>query len=352
MNAMDLYDYPLDPDRIAQHPPDVRDGAKMLVVDRSTGAWRHACFTDFPKFLTPKDLVILNDTRVLPARLFGHRPEKEESIEVLLLKRLPDARWETLVRPGKKMRPGAEVVFGDGRLRAVVEDIAEDGKRIVRFSYEGIWEEILESLGEMPLPPYIHERLEDPSRYQTVYAKHDGSAAAPTAGLHFTDDTFRALEDRNIPIAYVTLHVGLGTFRPVSAERIEDHIMHSEWYHLPKETVEAMHAARQRGGRIVAIGTTTTRVLESIGSAVWEEPREYSGDTKLFIQPGFSFAVVDAMLTNFHLPKSTLLMLVSAFSGRENILNAYKEAQEQDYRFFSFGDCMLLTEGIDEIHTP
>lgn len=349
---LDDFDYPLDEQKIAQHPPDRRDGAKMLVVDKKSGALQHASFTDFPAALRENDLVILNDTRVLPARLIGHRPGKEERVELLLLHRTDGKnQWECLGKPGKKLREGSVVKFGDA-LEAVVERITEEGNRIVSFRYEGIWEEVLEALGEMPLPPYIHESLADRTRYQTVYAARDGSAAAPTAGLHFTDETFSAIRARGVRIEPLTLHVGLGTFRPVKTDNLDEHPMHSEWYHLPQSTVEAIRETRARGGRVIAIGTTSLRVLETVGAEIFAgPPKARTGWTDLFIRPGFQFQVVDVLLTNFHLPKSTLLMLVSAFSSREIILNAYREADARDYRFFSFGDCMLLEENPDEIHT-
>lgn len=336
------FDYPLDESKIAQHPPEKRDAAKMLVLDRNSGQIQHTVFTSFPSFLTEKDVVVINDTRVMPARLYGHRQGKEEKIELLLLRRLSDDTWECIGRPGKKIRVGSYLFFGD-RLQAEIIAVTHDGNRIVRFFYEGIWEEVLDALGEMPLPPYIHEKLRDRNRYQTVYAKHDGSAAAPTAGLHFTEETFLHLKEKGIPVAPLTLHVGLGTFRPVQTEEIESHHMHAEWYTLPEQTVQAIQAAKKRGGRVVAIGTTSLRVLETVGARLLTNtPQTYSGWSELFVRPGFRFGVTDALLTNFHLPKSTLLMLVSAFSSREAILQAYAEADQNGYRFFSFGDCMLL----------
>lgn len=342
--TLDDFDYPLDENKIAQHPPKERDAAKMLLVDRNTGKLVHKSFADFPSFLTERDVVVINNTRVLPARLIGHRPGKEERVELLLLKRLPGGDWECLGKPGKKLRPGSCVQFGT-LLQAEVLRITEEGNRIVRFSYEGIWEEVLDALGEMPLPPYIHETLEDKSRYQTVYAKHDGSAAAPTAGLHFTEDTFDRIRAQGAAVVPLTLHVGLGTFRPVKTENLDEHAMHSEWYELPADTLRVIRAAKDAGGRVFAIGTTSLRVLETVGEALYEGPAQTrQGWTELFVRPGFRFQVVDALLTNFHLPKSTLLMLVSAFSSREIILDAYREADRNDYRFFSFGDCMLLME--------
>lgn len=339
------FDYELDESLIAQHPPKERDGARMMVMDRSTGQITHRQFSDLIGLLQPDDLLVLNETKVLPARLYGNRIGKEEQIEVLLLKRLEEGRWESLVRPGKKMRTGSLVEFGDGLLRAEVLSVQEDGNRIIQFQYEGIWEELLDQLGEMPLPPYIHEKLKDKSRYQTVYAKHEGSAAAPTAGLHFTEETLRRMEDKGISVARLTLHVGLGTFRPVKEENLDRHVMHSEWYHLPKEVVQSLQETRRNGGRVVAVGTTSLRVLETVGELIFhEEPTDYTGWTSLFVKPGFRFQVVDALLTNFHLPKSTLLMLVSAFSTREHVLNAYRNAVLHQYRFFSFGDCMFLYE--------
>ena len=340
------FDYELDESLIAQHPPKERDGARMLMMDRHTGELSHRQFTHFVDLLHEDDLVVFNETKVIPARLFGHRVGREESIETLLLQRLDEGKWEALVKPGKKMKVGTRVEYGEGLLSAEVLDIKEDGNRIIQFKYDGIWEEILDQLGEMPLPPYIHEKLEDQNRYQTVYAKYDGSAAAPTAGLHFTPETMKQLAEKGIQTATLTLHVGLGTFRPVKADNLDDHIMHSEWYYLPEETVRKIQATKRRGGRVIAVGTTSLRVLETVGEkVVTDTPSDFSGWTDLFVKPGFRFHVVDSLLTNFHLPKSTLLLLVSAFSSRDAILHAYEVAVKEQYRFFSFGDCMFIYEG-------
>lgn len=339
------FDYELDESLIAQHPPKERDGARMLMMDRHTGELSHRQFTHFVDLLHEDDLVVFNETKVIPARLFGHRVGREESIETLLLQRLDEGKWEALVKPGKKMKVGTRVEYGEGLLSAEVLDIKEDGNRIIQFKYDGIWEEILDQLGEMPLPPYIHEKLEDQNRYQTVYAKYDGSAAAPTAGLHFTPETMKQLAEKGIQTATLTLHVGLGTFRPVKADNLDDHIMHSEWYYLPEETVRKIQATKRRGGRVIAVGTTSLRVLETVGEkVVTDTPSDFSGWTDLFVKPGFRFHVVDSLLTNFHLPKSTLLLLVSAFSSRDAILHAYEVAVKEQYRFFSFGDCMFIYE--------
>lgn len=339
------FDYELDESLIAQHPPEKRDGARMLVLEKRTGAVSHKEFRDFIEYIRPHDLIVINDTKVMPARLFGNRPGREESIEVLLLKRLPEGEWEVLVRPGKKMKVGTIVEFGGGILQAEVLTIQEDGNRRIRFTYEGIWEELLDQLGKMPLPPYIHEKLADQSRYQTVYAKYEGSAAAPTAGLHFTEETMRAIKEKGVRVAPVTLHVGLGTFRPVKTDDPDEHQMHSEWYSVSAETASLIKETKRAGGRVIAIGTTSLRVLESVGEALLgAQAQAYSGWTSLFVKPGFRFAIADALLTNFHLPKSTLLMLVSAFSTREHILHAYQIATKERYRFFSFGDCMFLYE--------
>lgn len=339
------FDYELDESLIAQHPPKERDGARMLMMNRHTGELSHRQFTHFVDLLHEDDLVVFNETRVIPARLFGHRVGREERVETLLLQRLDEGKWEALVKPGKKMKVGTRVEYGEGLLSAEVLDIKEDGNRIIQFKYDGIWEEILDQLGEMPLPPYIHEKLEDQNRYQTVYAKYDGSAAAPTAGLHFTPETMKQLAEKGIQTATLTLHVGLGTFRPVKADNLDDHIMHSEWYYLPEETVRKIQATKRRGGRVIAVGTTSLRVLETVGEkVVTDTPSDFSGWTDLFVKPGFRFHVVDSLLTNFHLPKSTLLLLVSAFSSRDAILHAYEVAVKEQYRFFSFGDCMFIYE--------
>ena len=333
-----MYDLPQR--LIAQTPLERRDGSRLLVLDKITGQTEHRHFYDLPEYLRPGDCMVLNDSRVIPARLIGARPTGG-AIEVMLLKDLGDKRWECLVRPGKKMRPGHQVVFGDGELTGEVESVSEGGNRIVRFRYEGIFLEILERLGRMPLPPYIKEQLADPERYQTVYSKHPGSAAAPTAGLHFTPELLDKIRAMGVDVRFVTLHVGLGTFRPVKAEDIEDHEMHSEFCTVPADTAEAVNRAKAAGGRVVAVGTTSCRTLESFTG---EDGvlRADSGWTNIFIYPGYKFKCMDALVTNFHLPGSTLVMLVSALAGRENILAAYAEAVEREYRFFSFGDAMFI----------
>ena len=333
-----MYDLPQR--LIAQTPLERRDGSRLLVLDKITGQTEHRHFYDLPEYLRPGDCMVLNDSRVIPARLIGARPTGG-AIEVMLLKDLGDKRWECLVRPGKKMRPGHQVVFGDGELTGEVESVSEGGNRIVRFRYEGIFLEILERLGRMPLPPYIKEQLADPERYQTVYSKHPGSAAAPTAGLHFTPELLDKIRAMGVDVRFVTLHVGLGTFRPVKAEDIEDHEMHSEFCTVPADTAEAVNRAKAAGGRVVAVGTTSCRTLESFTG---EDGvlRADSGWTSIFIYPGYKFKCMDALVTNFHLPGSTLVMLVSALAGRENILAAYAEAVEREYRFFSFGDAMFI----------
>lgn len=335
------YDFYLDESRIAQHPIDKRDESKLLVMNRNTGDIEHKKFYDIKSILKPGDVLVINDTKVIPARLFGHRKDKEESIEVLMLKRVEKDLWEALVRPGKKMKIGSVVYFGNGELKCEVKGITDDGTRLVEFEYDGIFEERLDELGEMPLPPYIKEKLQEKNRYQTVYAKHDGSAAAPTAGLHFTPELIEEIKSLGVKIVNVTLHVGLGTFRPVSVEDVSEHKMHSEYFNLPKETCDVINEAKKNGGRIISVGTTTTRTLESAirGKDVLEP---MNGNTDIFIYPGFEFKVIDGLITNFHLPKSTLLMLVSAFSTKEKIFKAYDEAIKNEYRFFSFGDAMII----------
>ncbi|WP_425539963.1 tRNA preQ1(34) S-adenosylmethionine ribosyltransferase-isomerase QueA [Microaceticoccus formicicus] len=335
------YDFYLEESRIAQHPIDKRDKSKLLVLRRDTGDIEHKRFYDIKSILRPGDVLVINDTKVIPARLFGHRKDKTETIEVLMLKRVEKDLWEALVRPGKKMKMGSVVYFGNGELSCEVKGITDDGTRLVEFVYEGIFEERLDELGEMPLPPYIKEKLQEKDRYQTVYAKQDGSAAAPTAGLHFTPELIKEIEDMGVKIVNVTLHVGLGTFRPVSVEDVSEHKMHSEYFNLPKTTCDAINDAKKNGRRIISVGTTTTRTLESAirGKEVLEP---MSGNTDIFIYPGFEFKVIDGLITNFHLPKSTLLMLVSAFSTKERVFKAYEEAIKNEYRFFSFGDAMLI----------
>ena len=340
LKTSDFY-FDLPPELIAQDPLTDRSASRLLVLDKNTGEIKHEQFRNIINYLNPGDCLVLNDTRVIPARLHGIREETGAAIEVLLLKRKEKDVWETLVRPGKKVRPGVKLSFGEGLLRGEVLEIVEEGNRLIRFQYEGIFEEVLDRLGEMPLPPYITHKLEDKNRYQTVYAKYDGSAAAPTAGLHFTRDLLDEIAQRGVNLAYVTLHVGLGTFRPVKAERITEHHMHSETYQITKEAAEVINRTRKNGGRVICVGTTSCRSLES---AAEEDGtlRECSGDTELFIYPGYRFKVLDALITNFHLPESTLVMLVSALAGREKVLRAYGEAVEERYRFFSFGDAMFI----------
>ena len=335
------FNFELPPELIAQTPLDRRDASRLLVLDRSTGAWEHRHFFDLPSYLRPGDCLILNDSRVLPARLLGHRLPGGGAGEVLLLIDRGNKTWECLVRPGKRMRVGAKLSFGDGELTAEVVEELPGGNRLVRFDYEGIFLEVLDRLGKMPLPPYIKAELQDKERYQTVYSRANGSAAAPTAGLHFTKELLEKLQAQGVNLAYVTLHVGLGTFRPVKAEEITDHHMHSEFCMLSAETAEVLNRTRQNGGRIICVGTTSCRTLESLA-----EPdgtfTEKSAWTDIFIYPGYRFRAMDALITNFHLPESTLIMLVSAFAGREHILNAYEEAVREKYRFFSFGDAMFI----------
>ncbi|NLY66096.1 MAG: tRNA preQ1(34) S-adenosylmethionine ribosyltransferase-isomerase QueA [Tissierellia bacterium] len=340
MKTSDFY-YELPEELIAQHPIKNREESRLLILDKETGNIEHKKFKDIINYLNEGDCLVLNDTKVIPARLFGNREGKDEKIEFLLLKNIEGNLWETLVKPGKKVRPGGKIVFGDGLLVANVLSIEEGGTRIVEFHYDGIFEEVLDRLGEMPLPPYIKEKLEDKERYQTVYAKHEGSAAAPTAGLHFTKELLSSIEEKKVNLAYLTLHVGLGTFRPVKVENIEEHHMHSEYYELNEEAAEKINLAKKNGGRIIAVGTTSVRTLETIATQEGKiVPKK--GWTDIFIYPGYEFKAVDCLITNFHLPESTLLMLVSAFAGREKILNAYKIAVENRYRFFSFGDAMFI----------
>lgn len=338
------YFFELPGELIAQDPLEERTSSRLLVLDKRTGAVSHHVFRDIGDFLRPGDCLVLNDTRVIPARLLGEREGTGAHVELLLLKRKSGDVWETLVRPGKKCRPGTRLTFGDGMLKAEILDTVEEGSRLVRFDYEGIFEEVLDRLGEMPLPPYITHKLQDRNRYQTVYARHEGSAAAPTAGLHFTKELLDRLEGKGIGIAYVTLHVGLGTFRPVKEENVLEHHMHTEHYEVSREAADTINRTKAQGGRIVCVGTTSCRTLES---AAGEDGlvRPCSGDTDIFIYPGYRFRVLDALLTNFHLPESTLIMLVSALAGREHVLAAYEEAVRERYRFFSFGDAMLIVDG-------
>ncbi len=329
------------PDRlIAQTPLEQRDSSRLLVLDKNSGNLSHRQFFQLPDFLRSGDCLVLNDTRVLPARLLGHKTSGA-AVEFLLLKAVGFNRWQTLVRPGAKCKPGSEFIFGDGRLKAVVESVAEEGTRIVRFDCSEPFEQVLDELGHMPLPPYITETLSDKERYQTVYSKATGSAAAPTAGLHFTDDLMATLREKGVDIQTLTLHVGLGTFRPVKAEKITDHVMHSEFYSVEPETAAAINACKERGGRVISVGTTSTRTLETLGDENGHI-RSGSGWTDIFIYPGYHYKVVDGLITNFHLPESTLIMLVCALGGQEQVMNAYREAVEKEYRFFSFGDSMLV----------
>ncbi|MCI5686180.1 MAG: tRNA preQ1(34) S-adenosylmethionine ribosyltransferase-isomerase QueA, partial [Enterococcus gallinarum] len=319
-----------------------RSSSRLLVVDRESGAMEDKHFYDIIDELAPGDALVMNDTRVLPARIYGEKIETGAHLEILLLNNIEGDSWETLIKPAKRAKVGTKITFGDGRLEAVVEKELEHGGRIIRFSYDGIFLEILESLGEMPLPPYIKERLEDPDRYQTVYAKENGSAAAPTAGLHFTPELLKKIADKGVKLVYLTLHVGLGTFRPVSVDNIADHEMHSEFYRLTEEAAAQLNDVRANGGKIVAVGTTSIRTLETIGTKFDGDIKADSGWTSIFITPGYQFKVVQAFSTNFHLPKSTLVMLVSAFAGRDLTLEAYQHAIDERYRFFSFGDAMFL----------
>ncbi|MBQ6550503.1 MAG: tRNA preQ1(34) S-adenosylmethionine ribosyltransferase-isomerase QueA [Lachnospiraceae bacterium] len=335
------FDYELPEELIAQDPIARRDESRLLILDKETGAIRHSIFRNIIDELNPGDCLVVNNTKVIPARLLGTREGQTGKIEVLLLRRLEGDVWETLVKPGKKCRVGTRLTFGDGLLRAEVTDVVEEGNRLIRFEYKGIFEEILDRLGEMPLPPYITHKLEDKNRYQTVYAKHEGSAAAPTAGLHFTPELLQAIQDKGVELAEVTLHVGLGTFRPVKVDKIEDHHMHSEFYIISREAAEKINRAKETGHRVICVGTTSCRTIESAAGPDGRL-KETSGWTDIFIYPGYRFKVLDALITNFHLPQSTLVMLVSALAGREHILNAYQEAIRERYRFFSFGDAMFI----------
>lgn len=339
MNKSD-FDFYLPEELIAQTPLEKRDTSRLLHLDKQTGEIEHKHFYDIKQYLHAGDCLVLNDSRVLPARLIGSRPTGG-AVELVLLKDIGDNRWECLSRPGRKTKPGQELIFGNSELTAVVQEVTLGGNRIVKFSYEGIFLEILERLGKMPLPPYIKEELQDSERYQTVYSKELGSAAAPTAGLHFTKELLAEIEDMGVKICYVTLHVGLGTFRPVKADKIEDHEMHSEFCIVPEETAETVNAVKRAGGRVIAVGTTSCRTLESFTTQDGTL-QATSGWTNIFIYPGYKFKCIDALITNFHLPESTLIMLVSALAGRENILNAYNTAVKEQYRFFSFGDAMFI----------
>ncbi|MBF7093953.1 tRNA preQ1(34) S-adenosylmethionine ribosyltransferase-isomerase QueA [Streptococcus sp. HF-1907] len=341
MNTND-FDFDLPEELIAQTPLEKRDSSKLLVIDRASHSMVDTHFDHILDELNPGDALVMNNTRVLPARLYGEKPETHGHVELLLLKNTEGDQWEVLAKPAKRLRVGAKVSFGDGRLVATVIKELDHGGRIVEFSYDGIFLEVLESLGEMPLPPYIHEKLEDRDRYQTVYAKENGSAAAPTAGLHFTNELLAKIEAKGVKLVYLTLHVGLGTFRPVSVDNVDEHEMHSEFYSLSEEAAKTLNEVKAAGGRVVAVGTTSIRTLETIGSKFDGKIQADSGWTNIFIKPGYEFKVVDAFSTNFHLPKSTLVMLVSAFAGREFVLDAYKHAVDEKYRFFSFGDAMFV----------
>lgn len=340
LKKSDFY-FDLPQELIAQDPLEDRSGSKLLVLDKKTGGIEHHIFHEIIDYLNPGDCLVLNDTKVIPARLLGTREDTGAAVEVLLLKRKEKDVWETLVKPGKKARPGMRLVFGGGLLSAEVLEIVEEGNRLIRFGYEGIFEEVLDKLGEMPLPPYITHKLQDKNRYQTVYARYEGSAAAPTAGLHFTKQLLSAIEEKGVDIAYVTLHVGLGTFRPVKEENILEHHMHSEFYQVSAEAAEKINRAKESGHRVICVGTTSCRTVESAADADGKL-RECCGDTQIFIYPGYRFKVLDALITNFHLPESTLVMLVSALAGREQVLHAYEEAIRERYRFFSFGDAMFI----------
>ena len=351
MKTSDFY-FDLPEELIAQVPLQNRTDSRLLVLNRKTGDIQHSYFRDLMQFLRPGDRLVLNDTKVLPARLIGHRTDSGTQVEILLLKRLSSEDmhnhdveegciWEALAGPGKRARVGHQLSFGDGRLKATIVKVLPDGNRLVRFEFDGVFEEILDQLGQMPLPPYIHEKLEDRDRYQTVYAREEGSAAAPTAGLHFTQELLAKLQENGVDISYVTLHVGLGTFRPVKVDKIEEHVMHREIYHIDEETAQAINETKKRGGRIIAVGTTSCRTLESAAVAPGVV-QSGSSETGIFIYPGYKFKILDALITNFHLPESTLIMLVSALAGREAVINAYNEAVKERYRFFSFGDAMFI----------
>ncbi|MGN2341909.1 tRNA preQ1(34) S-adenosylmethionine ribosyltransferase-isomerase QueA [Streptococcus dysgalactiae] len=341
MNTND-FDFDLPEELIAQTPLEKRDSSKLLIIDHEQKTMIDSYFDHIIDQLNPGDALVMNNTRVLPARLYGEKPDTHGHVELLLLKNTHGDQWEVLAKPAKRLKVGSQVSFGDGRLTATIVEELEHGGRIVEFNYEGIFLEVLESLGEMPLPPYIHEKLDDAERYQTVYAKENGSAAAPTAGLHFTTDLLSKIEAKGVHLVYLTLHVGLGTFRPVPVDNLDDHDMHSEFYSLSEEAAQTLRDVKKAGGRVVAVGTTSIRTLETIGSKFQGDIQADSGWTNIFIKPGYQFKVVDAFSTNFHLPKSTLVMLVSAFAGRDFVLDAYKHAVDEKYRFFSFGDAMFV----------
>ncbi len=361
MDVKDFY-YELPQELIAQDPLEDRSSSRLLVLRKEDGTLEHTGFSHIMDYLRPGDCLVLNNTKVIPARLFGEREGTQGKVEILLLKRREDDIWETLVKPGKKAKPGTRILFGGGILEGEVLEVVEDGNRLIQFRYEGIFEEILDGLGQMPLPPYITHQLQDKNRYQTVYAKHDGSAAAPTAGLHFTPELLENLREMGVSIAEITLHVGLGTFRPVKAETVQEHHMHSEYYQMDETAAETINKTKQNGGRVICVGTTSCRTLESVAKLCKKETemdgvrqaqedipkgsgryvKACSGWTDIFIYPGYTFQVMDGLITNFHLPESTLLMLVSAFAGREQVMAAYQQAVQEKYRFFSFGDAMLI----------
>ena len=340
LSTADYY-FDLPKELIAQDPMEKRDECKLLVMDKDTGKVEHHVFNEVINYLEPGDCLVLNNTKVIPARLLGVKEETGAAVEILLLKRREADVWETLVKPGTKLRPGARVSFGDGILKAEIMDIVDEGNRLVKFYYDGIWEEVLDKLGEMPLPPYITHKLQDKNMYQTVYAKFEGSAAAPTAGLHFTDELLEKIREKGVDMAFVTLHVGLGTFRPVKVTNVKEHHMHTEWYQVTQEAADKIMKAKNSGHRVICVGTTSCRTIESAASEDGTI-KASSGDTSIFIYPGYKFKLMDGLITNFHLPESTLVMLVSAFAGREHVLGAYEEAIKERYRFFSFGDACLF----------
>ncbi len=344
LTKSDFY-FDLPQELIAQDPLLDRSSSRLLALNKNEGNFEHHIFKDIVDYLNPGDCLVLNNTKVIPARLFGVKEETGAVVEFLLLKRKENDVWESLVKPGKKARPGMRFSFGDGQLKCEIVGLAEEGKRLVHFEYEGIWEEILDTLGEMPLPPYITHKLEDKNRYQTVYAKYEGSAAAPTAGLHFTNELLERIADTGVDVAYVTLHVGLGTFRPVKEDNILEHHMHSEYYEITEEAANKINACKERGGRVICVGTTSCRTVESAADENGRL-RECCNNTEIFIYPGYKFKILDALITNFHLPESTLIMLVSALAGRENVLAAYEEAIRERYRFFSFGDAMYIGDNV------
>lgn len=347
MKTSDFY-FDLPEELIAQDPLEDRSSSRLLLLNKETGDFRHSVFTSIIDYLNPGDCLVINNTKVIPARLIGEREETGGKVELLLLKRKENDIWETLVKPGKKARVGSKIVFGNGLLKATVVEVVDEGNRLVQFHYEGIFEEILDELGQMPLPPYIHHQLQDKNRYQTVYAKYEGSAAAPTAGLHFTKELLEKISSKGVVIANVTLHVGLGTFRPVKVEDVTKHHMHTEYYHVEESEAEKINACKKRGGRVICVGTTSCRTVESAAS---EDGIVHAGggDTSIFIYPGYQFKVLDCLITNFHLPESTLLMLVSALAGKEHILKAYEEAVREKYRFFSFGDAMYIGDNVAKV---